>query len=179
MSLLRREPFPTYDLTFQDVLDILKLIDASPVEELELELADLRVKVSRRLGPAPAKDVAPPPVATESSTFEHPATKAEAAPAPRPSLAQPVAGTAADLPGGVAVLPPMAGTFYVASGPGAAPFVDVGSVVKSGDQVGIVEVMKLFTPVLAPCAGTVRAILVANEEFVRSDQTLMIVEPTE
>ena len=71
----------------------------------------------------------------------------------------------------------MAGTYYCAPSPGAAPYIEVDRVVRKGDQLGIVEVMKLFTPVLAPCDGTVRAILVGNEEFVQSDQALMIIEP--
>lgn len=70
----------------------------------------------------------------------------------------------------------MAGTYYFAPSPGAPPFVEVDRAVRKGDQLGIVEVMKLFTPVLSPCDGTVRAILVKNEEFVESDQTLMIIE---
>ncbi len=74
------------------------------------------------------------------------------------------------------VKPPMAGTFYAAPSPGAAPFVEVDRAVRKGDQLGIVEVMKLFTAVHAPCDGTVRAILVGNEQFVDSDQTLMIIE---
>ncbi len=70
----------------------------------------------------------------------------------------------------------MAGTYYAAPSPNAAPFVVVDRTVRKGDPLGIVEVMKLFTQVLAPCDGTVRAILVGNEEFVQSDQTLMIIE---
>jgi acetyl-CoA carboxylase biotin carboxyl carrier protein len=81
------------------------------------------------------------------------------------------------VPNGVDVKPPMAGTFYAAPSPGAPPFVEQGRKVKKDQQLGIVEVMKLFTPVPAPCDGTVRAILVGNEQFVDDGQTLMIIEP--
>lgn len=70
----------------------------------------------------------------------------------------------------------MAGTYYSSPSPGAPPYVELNRAVKKGEQLGIVEVMKLFTPVLSPCDGTVRVILIGNEEFVQSDQTLMIIE---
>jgi len=108
------------------------------------------------VAPAPAGAAQPAP---HQATAPH-------APAPR----SPVAAQ------GVDVKPPMAGTFYAAPSPGAAPFVEVGRTVRQGDQLGIVEVMKLFTPVPAPCDGIIRAILVGNEQFVESDQTLMIIE---
>jgi biotin carboxyl carrier protein len=81
-----------------------------------------------------------------------------------------------DLEGATPVYPPMAGIFYSASAPGAPKFVEVGDHVSEGQQLGIVEVMKLFTPVVSPCAGMLRKILVANEAFVENDQVIMLVE---
>jgi acetyl-CoA carboxylase biotin carboxyl carrier protein len=73
---------------------------------------------------------------------------------------------------------PLAGTFYRAPAPGARPFVEVGGKVKVGDQVAIVEVMKLMNSVKAPVKGVVREILVANETPVKMGQVLMVIEPS-
>jgi acetyl-CoA carboxylase biotin carboxyl carrier protein len=67
--------------------------------------------------------------------------------------------------------------FYRAPAPGATPFVEVGSSVEQGDQVAIVEIMKLMNSIKAPVKGVVRAILVENETAVTMGQTLMVIEP--
>ena len=72
---------------------------------------------------------------------------------------------------------PLAGTFYRAPAPGARPFVEVGAAVAAGEQVGIVEVMKLMNSIKSPAKGTVRQILAENETMVKMGQTLMIIEP--
>lgn len=72
---------------------------------------------------------------------------------------------------------PLSGTFYRAPAPGARPFVEEGDEVEAGEQVGIVEVMKLMNSVKSPVKGKVRKILVANETMVKMGQTLMIIEP--
>jgi acetyl-CoA carboxylase biotin carboxyl carrier protein len=165
------------DLTYQDVLNILRLIDTGAFSTLEIDFEGTRLKVSRRAGatvPIVAKGA---PARIEAPS---PAPKAEAlapvsAPEVAPAKPEPAKDPAA-LPGGFAVKPPMEGTFYAAPGPGTPPFVEVGHQVRKGDQLGIVEVMKLFTPVSSPCDGTVRAILVRNEQVVTKDQTLMVLE---
>lgn len=145
------------NLTFQDVVNILRLIDSAPSLDFELELEGTKLKVRRRAVARPAQPATTPAVPEQ-----------EIEPMPqRPAL---------EFPNRIDVKPPMAGTFYRAPAPGAAPFVEVERAVRKGEQLGIVEVMKLFTPVLAPCDGTLRAILVENEEFVESDQTLMVIE---
>lgn len=125
---------------------------------MQLELEGTKLKVTRRAVARPAQvDNKQQALASASSVQRSPV----------------------EFPNGVEVKPPMAGTYYFAPSPGAAPFVEVDRAVRKGDQLGIVEVMKLFTPVLSPCDGTIRAILVKNEEFVESDQTLMIIEAAE
>jgi acetyl-CoA carboxylase biotin carboxyl carrier protein len=78
---------------------------------------------------------------------------------------------------GIELKSPLSGTFYRAPSPGARPFVEVGSKVERGDQVAIVEVMKLMNSIKAPGKGVVRQILVENETMVKMGQTLMIIEP--
>jgi acetyl-CoA carboxylase biotin carboxyl carrier protein len=78
---------------------------------------------------------------------------------------------------GVEVKTPLTGTFYRAPSPGARPFVEVGSQIEPGEQLAIVEVMKLMNSIKAPVKGIVRQILVENETMVKMGQTLMIIEP--
>lgn len=149
------------DLTFRDAVEILRLVDAEPRLDFEVRFEDVRIKVRRRqpgiLPPAEDADPLPPvrDAAPSKASVRAPAGVRDAA----------------------EVKPPMAGVFYRAPAPGAQPFVEVDRAVQKGEQVGVVEVMKLFTAVLAPCDGVVRAILAENGRFVESGETLMIIEP--
>ena len=173
------------DLTYQDVLDILRLIDSGPFSDFQMEFEGTRLKVTRQTGAAsvgaepgeaPIRAVVQPatsplvPAHGIGPQVEHGQTLAPLSPARQSGVV---------FQGGIDVKPPMAGTYYASPSPTAAPFVEMNCKVQKGDKLGIVEVMKLFTPVLSPCDGTVRAILVGNEEFVQSDQTLMIIGPAE
>jgi acetyl-CoA carboxylase biotin carboxyl carrier protein len=83
------------------------------------------------------------------------------------------AAPAADLAG--AVKSPMVGTCYLSPEPGAAAFVSVGQTVKAGDTLLIVEAMKVMNPIVAPAAGTIKAILVENAQPVEFDQPLVVI----
>jgi biotin carboxyl carrier protein len=80
-------------------------------------------------------------------------------------------------PGQVAVRAPTIGTFYRAGSPGAKPYAEVGDRVNADDTVGVFEVMKLFSSLVAGVDGTVKAFLVANETLVEQDQPLILIEP--
>ncbi len=174
----------TYDLTYKDVVDILKIIDDSPCQELHLELEGLKLDLIRgetppggkRMEPAPSPPPSPPP-----TTFA-PREKAKSlSPNPGPAAAAPpreVIPSPAPTSSGIQVKSPLAGTFYRAPAPGARPFVEVGGLVGVGDQVAIVEVMKLMNSVKAPVKGTIREICVANETLVKMGQVLMVIEPS-
>jgi len=166
----------TCDLTYKDVVDILKIIDDSPCQELHLELEDLKLDLIKG---------EPPPVPPPSSQPPAPAAGAEKAkspgPNPGPAPATPPKETApapAPISSGIQVKSPLAGTFYRAPAPGARPFVEVGGKVQAGDQVAIVEVMKLMNSVKAPVKGVVREICAANETPVKMGQVLMVIEPS-
>jgi acetyl-CoA carboxylase biotin carboxyl carrier protein len=74
------------------------------------------------------------------------------------------------------VLSPMVGSAYRAAAPGAKPFVDIGSLVKAGDTLLIIEAMKTLNQIPAPRAGTVAQILFEDGQPVEFGQPLMIVE---
>lgn len=157
------------DLTYQDVIRILNLIDSAGSVDFELVSGDLRLKVSRKaqshatLGTEPAMAATP---------------KAAPIPPPEPSRVSEPNGhtdTVLNFPDATPVTAPMGGIFYAAPAPGKPAFVEIGQKVHKGDQLGIVEVMKLFTPVMADAEGTIVAILVENQQTVAKDEVLMFV----
>jgi acetyl-CoA carboxylase biotin carboxyl carrier protein len=80
--------------------------------------------------------------------------------------------------GHVAVYPPLLGTFYRAPQPGSPPFVDVGDRVHEETVVGVIETMKMMTPVHAGVRGTVVEFRIGNAEFADADAVLLVVEPS-
>ena len=79
-------------------------------------------------------------------------------------------------PAGHAVKSPMVGTFYRSSSPGSAPFVEVGSLVKEGDTICIIEAMKILNEIEADKSGTVTKVLSENGQAVEYGQPLFIIE---
>jgi len=137
------------------VRSLAKLLDETGLTEIEIEEAGRRIRVARAA--APATYVASPPGV-----------------APR---VQPVAAERADPsehPG--VVLSPMVGSAYRSAEPGAKPFVDVGSRVKVGDTLLIIEAMKTLNQIPAPRAGTVTQILFEDGQPVEFGESLMIIE---
>jgi acetyl-CoA carboxylase biotin carboxyl carrier protein len=107
------------------------------------------------------------------------AAPAPTAPAHAPAAAAvplAAAAPAEAAPSGHIVKSPMVGTFYRASAPGAAAFVDIGSSVKEGDTLCIIEAMKLLNEIDADASGTIRQILVENGQAVEFGQPLFIIE---
>ncbi len=153
-------------LSPDDVRDVLRVLDSSGLDELHLELADLSLTVRRRQGAGgwtAEQQVVRAPVVEHTAA---PVAAAEAAPAQ------------ADVGEGlVAVHPPLLGTFYRAPQPGAPPFVDVGDQVSEESVVGVVETMKMMTPVHAGVRGTVAEFRLGNGEFAEADAVLLLVKP--
>ncbi|QUG99419.1 acetyl-CoA carboxylase biotin carboxyl carrier protein subunit [Saccharopolyspora erythraea] len=79
----------------------------------------------------------------------------------------------------IRVVAPLVGTFYHAPSPGDAPFVEVGDVVEEGQQLGIIEAMKLMNPITADRPGRVRAIRVPDGDLVEFEQVLVELDPVE
>ena len=133
-----------------------RLLDETRLTEIEIEQHGLRIRIARQS----AVTYAPPP----------------AVEAPRP-IPTPVPAGAIDPshhPGVVAS--PMVGTAYRAPEPGARPFCDVGTVVKAGDTLLIVEAMKTLNQIPAPKSGTVVQILFEDAQPVEFGEPLMIIE---
>jgi acetyl-CoA carboxylase biotin carboxyl carrier protein len=159
-------------LTYEDVQEILRIIDQASTKEIHIEVDDFKLIV-RKQGADGA-----PVVTTSASPAPAPATKpaaAPAAPTAAPAAASPT--DAAPSATAVALKSPLSGTFYRAPAPGADPFVSEGSKVKSGDTVCILDVMKVMNTLKAPCNGKVAKIAVENAESVSAGQALIWFEP--
>src|SRR5581483_9075518 len=193
------EPEVPESVTFREVQEIIRTFRDSGWSGMTLELHGMRVVLGKNGPPASAGPAAPSaPAATAVATAPPapPAEPAAAAPpsastgtAPQPASAQaasPAGGgssggsaTEADTTGCVAVNSPAVGSFWVAPSPGQPPFVQVGQTVAEDEQLGIVEVMKLMNPVLAPVAGEVVQVCATNAELVEYEQVLFWIRPSD
>jgi acetyl-CoA carboxylase biotin carboxyl carrier protein len=122
------------------------------------------------------------PVGPASPVMAHAAPVAQAVPAPLAPVAAPAAAPAAAAPKaadkpGTIVTSPFVGTFYRAPSPDAAPFVDVGTVVKKGQVLCIVEAMKLMNEIEAEIGGKIAEIFVQNATPVEFGEKLFRIEP--
>ena len=141
---------------------LIDLVSESNVSELEITEAEGKVRIVKFMGAAPVVMQAPALVA--------------AAPV---SAAAVVAAPAAVVPAeaqGHSVKSPMVGTFYRSASPGAKAFVDIGSQVKEGDTICIIEAMKILNEIEADKSGTITAMLCENGQAVEYGQTLYIIE---
>jgi acetyl-CoA carboxylase biotin carboxyl carrier protein len=142
-----------------------KIVAHYDLSEVEISLGDLRVRLARQRSPsAQARAGAIPETASAQANAEQGSHVPPVAPDP----------PAVDLAG--AVKSPMVGTAYLRSSPEAKPFVEIGSAVKTGDKLLLVEAMKTFNDIVAPRAGKVVSILVVDGAPVEYDQPLMIIE---
>ena len=153
-------------LSYDDIAEILKIIDSSSCDELIVETGDIKLVV-RRNGAGAA-------VATAQDASG--AVTVAAAPA-APAPAQTSAAAAATAPHQIEVTAPMVGTFYRAPSPDAPPFVEIGQTVRKGDPLCLIEVMKLFTTIASDCDGRVVQIGADNAELVEYGRTLFVIEP--
>ena len=141
------------------ISDLAQLVTRLGLSEIEIERGDFKVRVSRLVSapsaaPAPQPHAAPPQAAPSATAEKETAV--------------------ADGPG--MVKSPMVGTVYLRPSPAAPPFVELGSKVKSGEKLLLVEAMKTFNEILAPREGTVTSIMVEDGQPVEYGQPLLVIE---
>ncbi len=134
------------------IRELTKLLEETGLTEIEIEQDGQRVRVARNGAPAPAAPRAPQPVAQSVA--------APLDPAKHPGV----------------VISPMVGTAYAAPEPGAKPFIDIGSRVKAGETLLVVEAMKTMNQIPAPRAGNVIQILFEDGQPVEFGEPLVIIE---
>ncbi|MBP7607936.1 MAG: acetyl-CoA carboxylase biotin carboxyl carrier protein [Steroidobacteraceae bacterium] len=154
-------------MDIRKVKKLIELLDETGVAEIEIKEGEESVRISRH--PSGGAFAMMP----QHMTYGPP-------PAPAAAPAAPVAPTAAPAPAAASadqtVTAPMVGTFYSAPAPGAKPFVDIGSEVKSGDVLCIIEAMKMMNQIESDKAGRIVSVLAKNGDPVEFGQPLFVIE---
>lgn len=147
---------------------LIDLVSESNISELEITEAEGKVRIVKAGAAAVAA-----PVVMQAAPAAAPAaaTAPAAAPAATPAAEAPPAE-----PAGKVIKSPMVGTFYRSASPGAKAFVEVGSAIKEGEPVCIIEAMKIMNEIEADCSGKILRILCENGQAVEFGQPLFIVE---
>jgi acetyl-CoA carboxylase biotin carboxyl carrier protein len=165
------------ELTEDEIISILKIIEESNFDELHLETGNFKLTISK-VGPAsatpqkifdPADAQSPNPRTTVTAVRQQPAEAKVEKPKP-----EAMAGLEEGL---VPIKSPSLGTFYRRPEPGAPPYVEVGTFVKEDDTVCLIEVMKVFTAVKAGLRGCIDEVCAESGQFVEYGQNLFLVRP--
>jgi len=155
-------------LSYDEITEILKIIDSSSCDEVVIETGDIKLVVRRRGAGSAPLTVLPDTVAAAEQIADAGTEAPRLQPSSPPAVAE----------GHIALRAPMVGTFYRAPAPDAPPFVEIGSDVEKGDPVCIIEVMKLFTTIYAECSGRVVEIGAENATLVEYGQVLFVIDPS-
>jgi len=148
-------------MDLKEIKAVLKLIQETDIEEIEVEQDGRRVRIRRR-GFQPA---APMPSVVPS------------APTPEMAVTGPTAPAVPETTNLITVESPMVGTFYRAPAPGADPYVQQGDKVQKGAVLCLIEAMKLMNEIESEVSGRVHSILVENAQPVEYGQPLFLIEP--
>lgn len=151
-------------MDIRKVKKLIELLEESGISEIEISEGEESVRISRYPQPGTLG-------ASGVTTVSAPAAPAAAPPAP--TAAEAAAPPAAR---GHQVTAPMVGTFYSGPAPGAKPFVEIGSEVKPGDTLCVIEAMKMMNQIESEVAGKVVSVLVENGNPVEFGQALFIIE---
>jgi acetyl-CoA carboxylase biotin carboxyl carrier protein len=155
-------------MDIRKVKKLIELLEESGVAEIEIKEGEESVRISRH-GSAPMTTyLQAPPMAAPAAA----APAAPAAPAPRAVAEEAEAAPRAD----ATVNAPMVGTFYSSPAPGAKAFVDIGSEVKVGQTLCIIEAMKMMNQIESDKAGKVVSVLVKSGDPVEFGQPLFVIE---
>lgn len=157
------------EIDIHKIAKLINLVSNSDVAEINLKQGDEELRICRQTTPvaaAPAVStvIAPAPLPAAAPVVAAPVAPAPAAPAP--------ASAPAAVDDSKIMRSTMVGTFYRAASPTSAPFVEVGSTVKEGDTLCIVEAMKMINQIPSDRAGTIKRILVENGSTVEFDQPI-------
>jgi acetyl-CoA carboxylase biotin carboxyl carrier protein len=166
-TLAPKEPLKRNAMDLRKLKTLIDLVSDSNITELEITEAEGKVRIVKA-------GVAMAPVALMAQPLAPAGPMAGAQPA-APAHATPEA-TPAAVDSGHVVTSPMVGTFYRASSPGGTPLVEVGSSVKEGEPVCIIEAMKIMNEIEATHTGTITKVLCENGQPVEFGQPLFVIE---
>ncbi len=144
------------------VRELAQLMTETDLSEIEVEKGDLRIRVARQMQTHVSMPMSPMPMTAMPPQQAAPVVATEG---PGKAMAHPGS-----------VPSPMVGTAYRRPSPDAKAFVEIGSVVKAGDRILLVEAMKTFNDIVAPRAGTITAIFVEDGQPVEYGEPLVVIE---
>ncbi len=147
---------------------LVDLVSESNIAELEITEADGKVRI--------VKAGAPVAMANAPAMMTAPAAMVPAPSAPSVAAPAAVLADGEDADGGHTVRSPMVGTFYRAATPGGKPLVEVGSVIKSGEPLCIIEAMKIMNEIEADVGGSITKVLTENGQAVEFGQPLFVID---
>ena len=154
-------------MDIRKVKKLIELLEESGISEIEISEGEESVRISRY----------PKPGTVSVQTIAAPAAAAQPSATPAPANAETQAAPAAAPPQrGHQVTAPMVGTFYSGPAPGAKPFVEIGTEVKPGDTLCVIEAMKMMNQIESEVSGRVVSILIENGTPVEFGQALFVIE---
>ncbi|MFT4676679.1 MAG: acetyl-CoA carboxylase biotin carboxyl carrier protein [Patiriisocius sp.] len=138
-------------MDIRKVKKLIELMEASDISEIEIKEGAESIRIARRTNQSP--------------------------PVPQPAAVtpEPMQNVVVQKPLGHLIRAPMVGTFYRAPSPGSPDFIELGSRVKEGDTLCIIESMKMMNQIKADKSGKIEAILVENETPIEFDQPLITI----
>lgn len=170
---------PEDEFGLEAVRELLRLISATDVTEIQIERGATKLHIKRGPSQAPAPLVISSSLA-QGAQVALPHVPAPPAPAPVTFGHVPTAPSSTEYEppaGSQTIVSPMVGTYYASPSPKDAAYVQEGDLIQAGDVVGIVEAMKIMNEVDSEFAGRITKILVASGQPVEYGQPLMVVEP--
>lgn len=165
-----------FALKTQEIRDLIDFISNSGLNEVNLEIAELKLHVKRQpdITAAPVYETKAPVVSVASQATAPQPVAASPAPVAAPKAEAPAPASGKNT---VEVRSPMIGTFYRSPNPDSPPLVQVGDKISKGQTLCIIEAMKLFNEIESEVSGTVVKINAENASPVEYDQVLFLVEP--
>lgn len=166
-------------MKLSEIQELIKFVAKSGVNEVELEQKDFKISIVAN--PKPKKGAVPEQVVIQQPAPQHiqavaPVAAPVAAPAATPA---PAAAPAADEDSKyVTIKAQMIGTFYRKANPDAPAFVEVGDSIKEGQEICIIEAMKLYNKIESEISGKIVKVLVDDASPVEFDQPLFLVDPS-
>ena len=159
-------------LSYKNVADILKLVDSSSLETLEIDIDGMRLVVRKGgAGSGVSQETAPPE--TNEDTGHVPEDDDDDLGGEHVTVG--TSSVRAD--GAIEVLAPMMGTFYRAPSPSDPAYAEVGQTIKLGDALCLIEVMKLFTTLTADQDGKITEIPAENGTLINPGEVLFVIQP--
>jgi acetyl-CoA carboxylase biotin carboxyl carrier protein len=152
-------------MDIKQIQELIKFVSKSGVNEVSIEQENFKITIKTNQAPTYVTAAIPTPAVPVQQA------------APVAQVAEAKASPAEEASNYITIKSPMIGTFYLSSSPDKPSFVDIGSEVKTGQVVCIIEAMKLFNEIESEVSGRIVKVLVDNASPVEFDQPLFLVEP--